>query len=201
MYCVTQYIICTVLQSVSYVLCYRVRHTHCVTEYIICSLTGIMKEQCWWVNMQAALVLRRRYLQDTLLGSSLAKHSWCTVQSLSNITSRWENSATGCQVMWFNNRICNNEHPFTNCIATPCTQLGHSSTTCLLMKQPQNKLTLQGKQFITVSCYDNRLYEVNLDHLLFFISNLIHCFSVYVQYLLSSFLYMFQASQAHHQEV
>ena len=36
---------------------------------------------------------------------------------------------------------------------------------------------------------------------LFFISNLIHCFFVYVQYLLSSFLYMFQASQAHHQEV
>jgi len=32
--------------------------------------------------------------------------------------------------------------------------------------------------------------------LVFFISNLIHCFSVYVQYLLSSFLYMFQASQA-----
>ena len=31
--------------------------------------------------------------------------------------------------------------------------------------------------------------------LFFFISNLIHCFSVYVQYLLSSFLYMFQASQ------
>ena len=38
-------------------------------------------------------------------------------------------------------------------------------------------------------------------NLFFFISNLIHCFSVYVQYLLSSFLYMFQASQAHHQEV
>jgi len=36
---------------------------------------------------------------------------------------------------------------------------------------------------------------------LFFISNLIHCFFVYIQYLLSSFLYMFQASQAHHQEV
>ena len=36
---------------------------------------------------------------------------------------------------------------------------------------------------------------------LFFISNLIHCFFVYVQYMLSSFLYMFQASQAHHQEV
>jgi len=36
---------------------------------------------------------------------------------------------------------------------------------------------------------------------LFFISNLIHCFFVYVQYLLSSFLYMFQASQTHHQEV
>jgi len=33
------------------------------------------------------------------------------------------------------------------------------------------------------------------DNLFFFISNLIHCFSVYVQYLLSSFLYMFQASQ------
>ena len=38
-------------------------------------------------------------------------------------------------------------------------------------------------------------------NLFFFISNLIHCFSVYVQYLLSSFLYMFQASQAHHHEV
>ena len=38
-------------------------------------------------------------------------------------------------------------------------------------------------------------------NLLLFISNLIHCFFVYVQYLLSSFLYMFQASQAHHQEV
>ena len=36
---------------------------------------------------------------------------------------------------------------------------------------------------------------------LFFISNLIHRFFVYVQYLLSSFLYMFQDSQAHHQEV
>jgi len=39
------------------------------------------------------------------------------------------------------------------------------------------------------------------DILFFFISNLIHCFSVYIQYLLSSFLYMFQASQTHHQEV
>ena len=39
------------------------------------------------------------------------------------------------------------------------------------------------------------------DNLFFFISNLINCFSIYVQYLLSSFLYMFQASQAHHQEV
>ena len=38
-------------------------------------------------------------------------------------------------------------------------------------------------------------------NLFFFISNLIHCFSFYVQYLLSSFLYMFQASQAHHQEI
>jgi len=35
--------------------------------------------------------------------------------------------------------------------------------------------------------------------LFFFISNLIHCFSVYVQYLLSSFLYMFRVSQAHYQ--
>jgi len=43
-----------------------------------------------------------------------------------------------------------------------------------------------------------RIYYSNL---FFFISNLIHCFFVYVQYLLSSFLYMFQASQAHHQEV
>ena len=38
-------------------------------------------------------------------------------------------------------------------------------------------------------------------NLFFFIYNLIHCFSVYVQYLLSPFLYMFQFSQAHHQEV
>jgi len=38
-------------------------------------------------------------------------------------------------------------------------------------------------------------------NLFFFISNLIHCFSVYLQYLLSSFLYMFQALQAHHQEI
>ena len=46
------------------------------------------------------------------------------------------------------------------------------------------------------------LYILNYVHgLFFFISNLIHCFYVYVQYLLSSFLYMFQASQAHHQEV
>jgi len=43
----------------------------------------------------------------------------------------------------------------------------------------------------------DRAFQYNL----FFISNLIHCFFVYVQYLLSSFLYMFQASQAHHQEV
>jgi len=41
----------------------------------------------------------------------------------------------------------------------------------------------------------------NIRFFIFFISNLIHCFFVYVQYLLSSFLYMFQASQAHHQEV
>jgi len=45
------------------------------------------------------------------------------------------------------------------------------------------------------------LYEYISPAFLFFISNLIHCFFVYVQYLLSSFLYMFQASQAHHQEV
>ena len=42
---------------------------------------------------------------------------------------------------------------------------------------------------------------LDMTNLFFFISNLIHCFSVYVQYLLSSSLYMFQASQAHHQEV
>jgi hypothetical protein len=131
-----------------------------VTKYITCSLTAISNKQFWWINMQATLVLRRRHLQDTLLESSLAKHSWCTVQSLSNITSWWENSATGCQVMWFNNRICNNEHPFAKHTASPCTQLGHSSTTCLLMKQPQNILTLQGKQFITVSSYDKRPIEI-----------------------------------------
>jgi len=48
----------------------------------------------------------------------------------------------------------------------------------------------------------NLFYFATTLYILFlFISNLIHCFSVYVQYLLSSFLYMFQASQAHHQEV
>jgi len=45
------------------------------------------------------------------------------------------------------------------------------------------------------------IWTLQLTSIIYFFSNLIHCFSFYVQYLLSSFLYMFQASQAHHQEV
>jgi len=49
------------------------------------------------------------------------------------------------------------------------------------------------------STYFRKIFKYQI--LFFFNFQLDTLFSVYVQYLLSSFLYMFQASQAHHQEV